>query len=153
DPALIGTRRTVWVTASDDLDMAMKSGAGGLEAGRLTPRQAEWAGRLAATGALERRFNVDFFTQGDSREPELAGIWGAVVGSFLTLTVCLVAAFPIGAMAAVYLQEFAPRNRFTDFIEVNINNLAAVPSIVFGLLGLGVFLGFLGLPRSAPLVG
>ena len=90
---------------------------------------------------------------GDSREPELAGIWGAVVGSFLTLVITLSLSFPIGVAAAIYLEEFAPKNRWTDLIEVNINNLAAVPSIVFGLLGLAVFLNFFGLPRSAPVVG
>ena len=94
-----------------------------------------------------------FFTAGDSRDPERAGIWGAVVGSVLTLSVTLVLAFPLGVATAVYMEEFAPRNRWTDLIEVNINNLAAVPSIVFGLLGLAVFINFFGLPRSAPLVG
>jgi phosphate transport system permease protein len=98
-------------------------------------------------------WNTRFFTSGDSRDPELAGIWGALVGSFLTLVVTLAIVFPLGVSAAVYLEEFAPRNRWTDLIEVNINNLAAVPSIVFGLLGLAVFLGAFGLPRSAPLVG
>ena len=89
----------------------------------------------------------------DSREPELAGIWGAVSGSFFTLIVTLALAFPLGVSAAVYLEEFAPKNPFTQLIEVNINNLAAVPSIVFGLLGLAVFLNFFGMPRSAPVVG
>jgi len=102
---------------------------------------------------VERFFNTDFFTTGDSREPELAGIWGAVVGSFLTLLVTLAISFPLGVASAVYLEEFAPQNRWTDLIEVNINNLAAVPSIVFGLLGLAVFLNFMMLPRSAPVVG
>ena len=152
DPALVGQRRQVWLPASDDIDVVMK-GAGFSEAGRLSERQVAWATRLVAADALDLRFNVDFFTKGDSREPELAGIWGATVGSFLTLLVCLTISFPIGVMAAVYLEEFAPKNRFTDLIEVNINNLAAVPSIVFGLLGLAVFLGVFGMPRSAPLVG
>jgi phosphate transport system permease protein len=98
-------------------------------------------------------FNTRFLSSGDSREPELAGIWGAVAGSFLTLIVTLAIAFPLGVAAAIYLEEFAPRNRWTELIEVNINNLASVPSIVFGLLGLAVFLGAFGLPRSAPLVG
>ena len=106
------------------------------------------------TGRIRRnKFNLNFFTAGDSREPELAGIRGAAVGSFLTLVVTLVLSFPIGVAAAIYMEEFAPKNRWTDLIEVNINNLAAVPSIVFGLLGLAVFLNFFGLPRSAPLVG
>jgi phosphate transport system permease protein len=104
-------------------------------------------------GRVAQHFNTAFFTSGDSREPELAGIGGAVLGSFYALLVTLLLSFPIGVAAAVYLEEFAPRNRWTDLIEVNINNLAAVPSIVFGLLGLAVFINFFGLPRSAPLVG
>ena len=109
--------------------------------------------KLKADGKVERNFNWRFFTAGDSREPELAGIRGALVGSILTLLVTLALCVPIGVLAAVYLEEFAPKNRWTDLVEVNINNLAAVPSIVFGLLGLAVFLNFFGLPRSVPLVG
>ena len=108
---------------------------------------------LTREGRLETRFNTGFFTWGDSSQPESAGILGALVGSFWTMLVTLILAFPIGVAAAVYLEEFAPKNRYTDMIEVNINNLAAVPSIVFGLLGLAVFLGFFGLTRSTPLVG
>ena len=120
---------------------------------RLKDQQVAWIGRLMEEGRLEMHFNTAFFTHGDSREPELAGIWGAAVGSFYTLVITLALSFPIGVAAAIYLEEFAPRNRWTDLIEVNINNLAAVPSIVFGLLGLAVFINFFGLPRSAPLVG
>ena len=109
--------------------------------------------QLKAEDRIDRVFNWRFFTAGDSREPELAGIWGAVVGSFWTMLVTMGLAFPIGVMAAIYLEEFAKKNVVNDFIEVNINNLAAVPSIVFGLLGLSVFLGFFGVPRSAPLAG
>ena len=109
--------------------------------------------QLNAAGDIRSSFNTTFFTAGASSEPEQAGIWGAVVGTALTLVVTLILSFPIGVMSAVYLEEFAPKNRWTDLIEVNINNLAAVPSIVFGLLGLAVFLNFFGLPRSAPLVG
>ncbi len=109
--------------------------------------------KLKSSGAVLEGFNWRFFASGDSREPELAGIRGALFGTFLTLLVTLSLCLPIGVMAAIYLEEFAPRNRFTDLVEVNINNLAAVPSIVFGLLGLAVFLNFFGLPRSAPLVG
>ncbi len=108
---------------------------------------------LRSQGKVEKGFNWLFFTAGDSREPELAGIRGAVVGSVLTLLVTLGLCLPIGVLAAIYLEEFAPKNRITDFIEININNLAAVPSIVFGLLGLAVFLNFFGMPRSAPIVG
>lgn len=109
--------------------------------------------KLAKSGRVENKFNTLFFTAGDSREPELAGIRGALVGSFLTLAVTLLLCVPIGVMAAIYLEEFAPKNRLTTIIEVNINNLAAVPSIVFGLLGLAVFLNFFGMSRSAPVVG
>ncbi len=120
---------------------------------RVNDRQVGWYDALAAEGRIEKRFNITLFTAGDSREPEQAGVWGAMVGSFFTLMVTLVLSFPLAVATAIYLEEFAPRNRWTDVIEVNINNLAAVPSIVFGLLGLAVFLGFFGLPRSAPLVG
>ncbi|MPZ36550.1 MAG: phosphate ABC transporter permease PstA [Rhizobiales bacterium] len=124
------------------------------EAGRrVNDREVGWLERLKEKGLVERAFNWAFFTSGDSREPELAGIRGALVGSALTLLVTLVLCLPIGIAAAIYLEEFAPKNRLTELIEVNINNLAAVPSIVFGLLGLAVFLNFMGLPRSAPLVG
>ena len=94
-----------------------------------------------------------FLTASDSTQPETAGVWGALKGSFLTIMVTMALAFPIGVLSALYLEEFAPRNRWTDLIEVSINNLAAVPSIIFGLLGLAVFLNFMHLPRSAPLVG
>ncbi len=120
---------------------------------RLPDREAAWVWSLEQSDQVESRFNISFFTDGNSREPEQAGIWGAVVGSFLTLVITLALSFPIGVLAAVYLEEFAPKNRWTDLIEVNINNLAAVPSIVFGLLGLAVFLNFFELPRSAPMVG
>jgi phosphate transport system permease protein len=109
--------------------------------------------RFRELGKLEAGFNWRFFTSGDSREPELAGIRGAIIGTVLTLTVTLILCLPIGVMAAIYLEEFAPKNWFTDLLEVNINNLAAVPSIVFGLLGLAIFLNFFDMPRSAPLVG
>ncbi len=120
---------------------------------RLSDEEVAWIDALEQQGKAELTFASGFFTSGDSREPELAGIWGAAVGSFYTLIVTLILSFPVGVLAAVYLEEFAPKNRITDLIEVNINNLAAVPSIVFGLLGLAVFLNFFGLPRSAPLVG
>ena len=156
DPALIGSSRTWWLPADDEVDLYRKrGGAAGVAASdrHLSDAQIAWIDQLAARGRLRSAFATRFLTSGDSRDPELAGIWGAVVGSFLTLIVTLSLVFPLGVSAAVYLEEFAPRNRATDLIEVNINNLAAVPSIVFGLLGLAVFLGFFGLPRSAPLVG
>jgi len=155
-PALIGSRTTLWVLASDEADLVLKGRASAdqPESERsVSDQQITWIGQLQAAGQLELRFNRAFFTKGDSREPEQAGVWGAVLGSLFTLLVTLLLSFPIGVAAAVYLEEFAPRNRFTDIIEVNINNLAAVPSIVFGLLGLAAFIQFFGLPRSAPLVG
>jgi len=155
-PEIIGETRELWVPADDDVDMLIKGHINrNVVEGerRLKDSQLAWIDRLAAEGRIRKQFNVTFFTAGDSREPKLAGIWGAVVGSFLTLVVTLMLSFPIGVAAAVYLEEFAPKNRWTDIIEVNINNLAAVPSIVFGLLGLAVFLNFFGLPRSAPVVG
>ena len=119
----------------------------------LSDDQVAWIEALRADGRLEKRFNTALFTNGDSREPELAGIRGALMGSSFMLLVTLVLAFPVGVAAAIYLEEFAPRNRWADLVEVNINNLAAVPSIVFGLLGLAVFINWMALPRSAPLVG
>ncbi|WP_281856517.1 phosphate ABC transporter permease PstA [Litoreibacter halocynthiae] len=120
---------------------------------KVSDNQIIWIERLKAQGRVDVVFNTRFFTAGDSREPELAGIWGAVAGSFWTMLVTFLLAFPTGVLAAIYLEEFAPKNKLTDFVEVNINNLAAVPSIVFGLLGLSVFLGVFGVPRSAPLAG
>ena len=156
DHTLIGTAEPRWLLASDAVDLLQKGHVDRVlaEAERpLNDRQLAWLDTLAADGALELKFNKTFLTGGDSREPERAGIWGAVAGSFFTLLLTLLLSFPIGVATAIYLEEFAHRNRWTDLIEVNINNLAAVPSIVFGLLGLAVFIGFFGLPRSAPLVG
>ena len=156
DPAIIGKTGTVWVPADDDVDMLIKGhfDKNAPESGRrLNDIQLAWIDEFQRQGKIRKQFNKTFFTAGDSREPELAGVWGAAAGSFFTLLVTLILSFPIGVAAAVYLEEFAPKNRWTDLIEVNINNLAAVPSIVFGLLGLAVFLNFFGLPRSAPVVG
>lgn len=156
DPALIGSTVEFSLPVAADFDQLNK---GNIPRDvpesdrRVSDQQVEWFDQLDEQGRIQTKFNVTLFTQGDSREPESAGIWGAVVGSFYTLIITLVLSFPIGVAAAVYLEEFAPKNRLTDIIEVNINNLAAVPSIVFGLLGLAMFLNFFGLPRSAPLVG
>lgn len=155
-PDLRGKTVSLWVAASAEVDMLLKGQISrDLPEGqrRLKDRQIGWVDRLEEEGRLETRFNWTFFTSGDSREPELAGIAVAVLGSLFSLLVCLAVSFPLGVLTAVYLEEFATRNRWTDFIEVNINNLAAVPSIVFGLLGLAIFLNFFELPRSAPLVG
>ena len=156
DRDLVGKTISVWVPADDDVDMLMKQNSdrsAPKEARRLTDNQLTWIDKLAEDGRIEKRFNWTFFKSGDSREPELAGIRSALMGSFFTLVVTLGLSFPIGVAAAVYLEEFAPKNRFTDVIEVNINNLAAVPSIIYGLLGLAVFINFFYFPRSAPLVG
>ena len=156
NPDIIGKRAKVWLTASDEVDQFHKGAftRESPEAERqFKDKHIAWYDRLVKNGQVEAQFNDTLFTSGTSREPELAGIWGAIVGSFWTMMVTLLLSFPIGVSTAVYLQEFAPKNRWTDIIEVNINNLAAVPSIVFGLLGLAVFLNFFGLPRSAPLVG
>ena len=157
DPeAHIGKTVPVWIKLSDDIDSVVK---GYIDRNQPEDRrrvgnvELSWYDSFHKEGQIESFFNVDLFTHGDSREPEEAGILGALVGSILTLAVTLALSFPVGVMAAVYLEEFAPKNRWTDLIEVNINNLAAVPSIVFGLLGLAMFLNFFGLPRSAPLVG
>ena len=156
DPDLIGRTERIRVPADDDLDMLVKGHidrAAPESERRVKDNQIAWITALEEAGRIEKRLNTTFFTAGDSREPELAGIRGAAVGSLYTLLVTLVLSFPIGVAAAVYLEEFAPTNRLTDLIEVNINNLAAVPSIIFGLLGLAVFINFFGLPRSAPVVG
>ncbi len=156
DPSLIGTTQSFWLKASDDMDMFGKGYIDrslAQEDRRVKDNEIGWFDSLYGNDRVETRFNSDFFSTADSREPEEAGIRGALIGSLLTLTITLIMSFPIGVMAAVYLEEFAPKNKLTDLIEVNINNLAAVPSIVFGLLGLTMFLNFFGLPRSAPLVG
>jgi len=155
NPDLLGKTETVWVTADDDVDTYVKSLSTSKEGflGRTSEQQADWIQSLRDSGEMEKHFNTTFFTNGDSREPEQAGIRAALVGSLYTLLVTLALSFPIGVAAAIYLEEFAPKNRWTDLIEVNINNLAAVPSIVFGLLGLAIFINFFEMPRSAPLVG
>jgi phosphate transport system permease protein len=156
NPELLGTTQTMWVPASSNVDMLIKGNIDANVDAALRPisdKQIAWVQALQESGRLATRFNTALFSNGDSREPELAGIKGAVMGSLYMLVVTLALSFPIGVAAAIYLEEFAPRNRWSDLIEVNINNLAAVPSIVFGLLGLAVFINWVGLPRSAPLVG
>lgn len=156
DPSIIGTKQRVWLTAGTDLDLLHKGETQRdvpQEERRLNDKQISWVEALEARGDIKGTFNTGFFVNSDSREPEAAGIGGALVGSLFTLLITLALAFPIGVTTAIYLEEFAPKNRFTDFIEVNINNLAAVPSIVFGLLGLAIFIQVFHLPRSAPIVG
>jgi phosphate transport system permease protein len=156
DPSAIGSSISVSVPVSDPYDQLYK----GLidrdtpeDRRRLSDQQIAWFDTLIEEGRVSRSFNTGLFLNPDSRFPEIAGLKGAIVGSFYALLVCFLISFPVGIAAALYLEEFAPKNRLTDLIEVNINNLAAVPSIVFGLLGLAVFIQVFGLPRSAPLVG
>ncbi len=156
DPALLGRTISIALPAHSDIDMAVKGRISRdvPEADRqVSDKQFRWLDTLVKEGVVERRFNWPFLSGSDSNEPELAGIFGAFAGSLWTMLVTILLCFPIGVAAAIYLEEFAPKGRITDLIEVNVNNLAAVPSIVFGLLGLAVFLSFFGLPRSAPLVG
>lgn len=158
DPSLIGQTKTISMIADDDFDTYYKHSYGKDLApedkiSRLNEMQEGIVDKLVKSGAVKKKFNSILFTNSASREPELAGIKGAVVGSILTLLVTLVLSFPIAVATAIYLEEFAPTNKITDFIEVNINNLAAVPSVIFGLLGLAIFINFFGMPRSVPLVG
>lgn len=139
----------LWLPVSDALQRMERTG----EAMGVTPLQQQWFAALREAGAVRSAFAFDFFTNGDSRAPEKASLGGSVIGTLLTLLICMGMAFPVGVLAAVYLEEFSRKGRLRDVIEVNINNLAAVPSIVFGLLGLAVFLGFFSLPRSSTLVG
>ena len=156
DPSLLGRTVSVWVPVRSSIDLLAK-GKYDLEAPALSRGVSDrdiraWR-ELSERGLLKTGLNSIFLSTADSTVPELAGIWGAALGSLLTLVVTIAFAFPVGVLAAIWLEEFAPKNRWTDLIEVSINNLAAVPSIIFGLLGLAVLLNTFGLPRSAPLVG
>ena len=145
NPDLLQGRETMWLPVGSAFDVAAKSN-GDAASERIVAM-------LKSRDALRRTFNANFLRGSDSTDPTSVGVWGALKGSFLTIIVTMLLAFPVGVLAAVYLEEFAPRNHWTDAIEVSINNLAAVPSIIFGLLGLAVFLNVMNLPRSAPLVG
>ncbi|WP_019606352.1 phosphate ABC transporter permease PstA [Teredinibacter turnerae] len=154
DPSLLGQRVSVRLLVDDDVDTYVKSlRAGDPYEDRISEAQRKRIDKLLESGALRLHFNTGFFTSADSAEPEQAGILGALLGSLFTLLVTGSLSFPIGVAAAIYLEEYAKRSRLTDFIEVNINNLAAVPSVIFGLLGLAIFLNFFNMPRSMPLVG
>jgi len=160
NPDILGSRSVLWVLVDDDIDTYVKS-RGNLSfapsndafTGRLSEAQITWVETLIDQDKIEKRFNTNFFMVGDSREPELAGIRGAIMGSIYTMLVTLALSFPIGVAAAIYLEKYAKKNALTEFIEVNINNLAAVPSIIYGLLGLAIFISFFELPRSIPLLG
>lgn len=148
DESLLGTQRTEWVLADDAVDQYLKG-----RKTRLSDEQIATIERMVDNGRAELQFNTGFFTNGDSKLPEMAGLASAAIGSVLVLFVTLAFAFPVGVMTAIYLEEFAPDNRFTRILEININNLAAIPSILFGLLGLAIFINFFGAPRSSALAG
>ena len=155
-PELIGGTVTLWLPLSDDIDQSIKGKIDLTVAEadrRISDIEQSWIAQLTEKNLIRTSFNFGFFTQGDSSEPEMAGIFGAAVGSALTLFVTLVTSLPIGLLSAIYLEEFARKSFLTQIIEVNINNLAAVPSVIYGLLGLFLFLGVMNLPRSSPLVG
>jgi len=148
DPQLEGSTETLWVLATDDVDQYLKG-----EYNQLNEEERRVVDRLASQDRAALHFNTYLFTNGDSKLPEMAGLKSALVGSLYLVFLVFIFAFPLGVMTAVYLEEFAPANHLTNWIEVNINNLAAVPSIIFGLLGLAVFINFFGVPRSSALVG
>ncbi|TGN38794.1 phosphate ABC transporter permease PstA [Marinobacter confluentis] len=153
NPDLLNTTQTIELPAHDRVSVYVKHADNPRYTIKLSEQQQRWVDELVEKGVIDTSFNDVLFSRGDSREPANAGVLGAIVGSLLTMLVTLIISFPVGIAAAVYLEEFAPQNKITDFIEVNINNLAAVPSIIFGLLGLAVFIGLFGMPRSVPVVG
>lgn len=148
NPALMGTTQATWVLVNHQVDQYMKG-----HYYKIKDKELKIVKEMEAEGKIALQFNKIFFTHGDSKIPENSGLKSAMIGSILTLIVTMVIAFPLGVMTAVYLEEFADDNRWTQLIEVNINNLAAIPSILFGLLGLAVFINLFGLPRSSPMVG
>ncbi|MFY4820602.1 DUF3333 domain-containing protein, partial [Aliarcobacter butzleri] len=148
NPDYMNTTQNLWVLADDQVDQYIKN-----HNNNLKEKEILLVDELYSQGLIEKKFNAIFFKNGDSKIPEYAGIFSAVVGSILTLIITMLVAFPIGVMTAIYLEEFAGDNKFTRFIEININNLAAIPSILFGLLGLAIFINLFGMPRSSPLVG
>lgn len=148
NPNYMNTTITTWVLADDQVDQYLKG-----HHHKLKDNEISFVEDLLSQGLIKNRFNAIFFTKGDSKIPEYAGLYSAIIGSILTLIITMIVAFPIGVMTAIYLEEFSSDNKFTRFIEININNLAAIPSILFGLLGLAIFINLFGMPRSSPLVG
>ena len=148
NPNYMNTTITTWVLADDQVDQYLKGHHHKLKENEIT-----FVEDLLSQGLIKNRFNAIFFTKGDSKIPEYAGLYSAIIGSVLTLIITMIVAFPIGVMTAIYLEEFSSDNKFTRFIEININNLAAIPSILFGLLGLAIFINLFGMQRSSPLVG
>lgn len=149
NPELRGTKSLVWLSASSKADMYFKHHA----ISSLNEKQLIWLDQFVLENQMRKTFNWKFFQFADSREPEIAGIGAGLTGSILVMIIFLTFAFPIGVMCAFYLEEFAPKNKITDIIEISINNLAAIPSIIYGLLGLTVYLQFMSLPRSSAMVG
>ena len=156
-PENLGTTQTIWFVVDDDTDSFLRGfidrNSPQSERPRFSDLRIKFVDDLQEADRISYRFSEYLIFGSASRDPEMAGIWGALVGSVLTLSVCLAIAFPMGVATAIYLEEIAPKNRITELIEVNINNLAAVPSVVFGIMGLAIFINFFGLPRSIPLVG
>jgi phosphate transport system permease protein len=148
DSSLMNTTKLIWILADDQVDMYMKD-----YYYKIKGKDLKTIEELVRNDRLEKRFNDIFFTHGDSKTPEYSGILSAMVGTIMTLFVAMVVAFPIGVATAVYLEEFSTQNKWSEFLEVNINNLAAIPSILFGLLGLAIFINLFGMPRSSALVG
>ena len=148
NPNFMNTTLATWVLADDQVDQYLKG-----HNHKLKEDEIALVDELNAQGLIQKKFNTIFFTNGDSKIPEYAGLYSAIIGSILTLIITMLVAFPIGVMTAIYLEEFAGDNKFTRFIEININNLAAIPAILFGLLGLAIFINLFGIPRSSPLVG
>ena len=148
NPSWMNTTQEFWVLANSEVDQYIKG-----KESRTSSRDREFVDELKGQGKVELKFNKIFLTTGDSKIPENSGIYSAIIGSIMTMLVTIIIAFPIGVMTAIYLEEFATENKLTNIIEVNINNLAAIPSILFGLLGLAIFINFFGVPRSSPLVG
>ena len=148
NPNFMNTTLATWVLADDQVDQYLKG-----HNHKLKEEEIALVDELNAQGLIQKKFNTIFFTNGDSKIPEYAGMYSAIIGSILTLIITMLVAFPIGVMTAIYLEEFAGDNKFTRFIEININNLAAIPAILFGLLGLAIFINLFGIPRSSPLVG
>ncbi len=146
--SLLGTTQEKWVLADAEVDQYLKG-----KPNRLKKKERQLVDRLRDEGHARLAFNIGFFENGDSKLPEMAGIWAAAVGSMYVLIITFLFSFPLGVATAIYLEEFAPDNRFMQIIEVNINNLAAIPSILFGLLGLSIFINFMGVPRSSALAG
>ncbi|MFW9626412.1 MAG: phosphate ABC transporter permease PstA [Sulfurospirillum sp.] len=148
NPSWMNTKQEFWALANSEVDQYLKG-----KESRTSERDRAYVDELKNDGKVELKFNKIFLLSGDSKIPENSGIYSAIIGSLLTMIVTIAIAFPIGVMTAIYLEEFAPENKLTHIIEVNINNLAAIPSILFGLLGLAIFSNFFGVPRSSPLVG